>query len=123
MSGERYTAAQMIEAIQKANGIKTVAARRLGCNRHTVTRYIEQYATVREAYLDARLGLRDLAESQLVRALSMGDWKAIAFTLTHMNEAGEIKPPTQRHEHTGEDGDAIRVQYVIENRKHDDSDD
>ncbi|MEI2616004.1 MAG: helix-turn-helix domain-containing protein [Thermomicrobiales bacterium] len=35
-----------IDAIRETAGIKTAAARRLGCNVSTIDRYIERYPTV-----------------------------------------------------------------------------
>ena len=38
-----YTVDQVAEAIQASRGILTVAARRLGCDRRTVSRYLERH--------------------------------------------------------------------------------
>jgi len=44
---EKYTTAQMIEALREKHGNLSAAARYLGCSRNTISRYIDQYATVK----------------------------------------------------------------------------
>lgn len=63
---ERYTTAQVIEAIEGTGGVKTVIAQRLGCHRHTVDRYIARHPTVARAYQDECEKVGDFAESILL---------------------------------------------------------
>ena len=77
-----WTTADMADAIRETAGIKTAAARRLGCHVMTIDRYIERYPTVAAAYTEARAGIVDMAESVLVRRLNAGEWDAAKFVLT-----------------------------------------
>jgi len=43
---EKYTTAKMIEALREKHGNLSAAARYLGCDRHTIVRYINTYPTV-----------------------------------------------------------------------------
>lgn len=67
----RYTAAQVIEAMKGTGGIKTVIAQRLGCHRHTVDNYIERYVTVAQAYENERETVADFAESVVVQNIRL----------------------------------------------------
>lgn len=78
---DRYTTAQVIEALKATRGIQAAAARRLGCNRMTIANYIERYATVRQAYEEQREVLLDVAEGQLVKKVEAGDDAAVMFVL------------------------------------------
>ena len=81
MAGKRkYTAQQMIDALTAAKGMKTVAARRLGCAYNTVVSYINEYSTVKDALDEAKQSMGDSIESTLLnQALGErngdGTWK------------------------------------------------
>lgn len=66
MSKRRYKADEVIEAIRKAQGVIAAAARMLGCNRSTVYDYINNYATVKDAYDEANEVSLDVAEGGLM---------------------------------------------------------
>ena len=78
---EKYTAQQMIEVIQDAKGILTVAARKLECSRNTVYRYINKYATVKDAYEEANESNIDFVETKLMEQINKGNITAIIFFL------------------------------------------
>lgn len=82
MSEGRYTTEQVIDALRKSAGIKSQAARALGCNRLTVDNYIQRYPTVKAAYEEQRQVIIDAAESQLVKKLSAGEWDAVKYVLS-----------------------------------------
>lgn len=63
----KYTAQQMIEALQQTRGNKAAAARALECSRNTIDRYIREYPTVKDAYEDVNSAGLDVAESLLHR--------------------------------------------------------
>ena len=67
----KFTAAQVIAAIEGTGGIKTVVAQKLKCHRHTVDRYIERYPTVQQAYEDECEKVGDFAESVLVQNIRL----------------------------------------------------
>lgn len=50
---DKYTPEQVIDAINKAGGIKGMACKALGTDYKTLNRYIEKYEAVRDAYEDA----------------------------------------------------------------------
>ncbi len=81
MSSTRYTAEQIAQALKESNGIKAVAARRLGCARNTVVKYAQEYAVCREAVETARETIVDLAEGKLVEAIARGEPWAVAMVL------------------------------------------
>lgn len=64
-----YTAAQFIEAIPGSAGIISTIARRVGCEWHTAKRYIDSYATVKQAYEDEREAMLDMSESVVYGAI------------------------------------------------------
>jgi len=82
MASERYTTGEVIEALRKARGIKAVAAKLLGCDRHTVDNYITRHPTVARAYEEQRQTIVDIAEGQLVKKLDAGEWPAVRYTLS-----------------------------------------
>lgn len=89
-----YTVTDMAEAIRETAGIKTAAARRIGCSVGTVNNYIERYPTVAAAYEQARAGIVDMAESVLVRRLNAGEWDAAKFVLTTLGKDRGWTPRT-----------------------------
>ena len=64
---EEYTVEQVIEALQKTAGVKSQAARRLGCDRMTIHRYCERYPEINQAYKNERESLIDVGESKLIK--------------------------------------------------------
>jgi hypothetical protein len=66
-----WTTADMADAIRETAGIKTAAARRLGCNVSTIDRY-QNIPRSQLPTPGARAGIADMAESVLVRRLNAG---------------------------------------------------
>jgi hypothetical protein len=62
---EQYTAEQMINALKATRGMITYTSDYLGCDYKTVRRYIDKYATVKEAYEDAKDRIADNVENTL----------------------------------------------------------
>ena len=88
----RYKKAQVAEALFKAGGNHTVAARLLGCSRGTVENYIMRFPDLAEVEKDARFETLDIAEAQLVRQLREGNLTAIIFYLKcHGKHRGYIQ--------------------------------
>ena len=109
MAKERYTTAQVIEALQQTRGIMSLAARLLGCTRWTIYNYIERHPTVKQAYEEQRQTIVDLAEGQLVKKLDAGEWPAIKFILATL---GRDRGYVERQELTGADKGEIVVRLV-----------
>lgn len=111
--GERYTCAQVIDAIQATKGMLTIAAKRLGCAPDTVYRYVREYPTVAAALKAERDGVTDMAELSLYKAIQGGEGWAVCFYLkTQGRERGYI----ERHE-----VDARIVQFTVDIDASDDS--
>lgn len=78
---EKFSVKKVAQAIREAKGIKSVAARRLGCSYMTLMRYVNKYPTVAKALEEAREELIDLAEGKLLERIQSGDMGAIKFFL------------------------------------------
>jgi hypothetical protein len=77
----RYTAAQVAEALTKAEGMVTIAARLLHCSPDTVDNYVKKFAVCARAKAVARDRILDEAELRLVAAIRRDESWAIAFCL------------------------------------------
>jgi hypothetical protein len=109
---EKFTANQVIDALREKHGNLSAAARFLGCDRHTVARYISQYSTVKEVADEERETLIDFAENQLFQQVKDGNITAIIFTLKTI---GKHRGYVERQEVTGADGGAVLVKWDDEN--------
>ena len=105
---EKYTTAQMIEALREKHGNLSAAARFLGCSRNTISRYINTYSTVQAVADEERETLIDFAENQLFKQVQDGNITAIIFTLKTI---GKSRGYVERQEVTGKDGGAIVVDW------------
>lgn len=106
MSGLKYTAQQMIDALIASKGMVYVAARALGCTAQTVYNYIDRYPSVAEACKQERGMMVDTAELALWKALQAGEAWAVSLTLKTI---GKDRGYVERQEVTGAEGDVIRV--------------
>ena len=78
---QRYTAAQVIHALDINKGMVFLAAKSLGCSHVTVYRYAKRYASVQKA-IDANRGeVVDFAELKLYNAIVAGEHWAVTFAL------------------------------------------
>lgn len=107
---EQYKAQQFIDAIKNSGGIISTIAARVGCDWHTAKRYIDNYATVQQAYRDEREKMLDMAESTVLEAIR--DDKDVPtakwyLTMKGGQERGYV--PVQRQEHTGADGEPLTI--------------
>lgn len=108
--GERYTCAQVIEAIQQTKGMLTIAAKKLGCAPDTVYRYVREYPTVAAALKIEREAVTDMAELALYKAIQAGEGWATCFYLKTQGRArGYVE--RQEIEHSGVIG--VVKGYVI----------
>jgi len=94
------TAEQMIDAIEKSRGFASKAADILGVSRSTFYRYLNQYATAKQALEDTREKRHDYVENALLKAVDGGNITAIIFYLkTQCKNRGYV----ERVEHTGKE--------------------
>ena len=68
-----YKASEFIEAIKDSGGVISTIADRVGCSRPTVTKYIDEYVTVRTAFEAERNRVTDKARSNVIDAIEEGD--------------------------------------------------
>lgn len=76
---ERYTVAQVIEALRKTRGMKGPAATLLKCHRDTVDAYSKRHPTVAAVIAEERESMTDTAELSLARAITKGEAWAVCF--------------------------------------------
>ena len=105
---EKYTAAQIIEALREKHGNLSAASRYLNCSRDTIRRYIDLYPTVKAVADEERETLIDFAENQLFQQVKDGNITAIIFTLKTI---GKSRGYVERQEVTGADGGAVVVKW------------
>jgi len=107
----RFTQQQMIDALHNARGLKGPAAEALSCDRHTVSRYIQRFPAVKEAYDEAIQATIDLAQAKLVDLVEREDWRAIRFLLCTL---GKDRGFTERQEivAVGDDPELLRRQIL-----------
>ena len=77
----KFTAAQMVNAIEACNGGLFLAARKLGCSHETITNYRRRFPEVEHAITRCRGEAVDVAESSLRRGVLAGESWAVCFTL------------------------------------------
>lgn len=105
----RYTAQQVINAIKEADGYVSKTASLLGCSVQTVYNYRNNYPTVATVWHDVREKRHDFVENALHKRIKEGSDTAIIFYLkTQAKDRGYV----ERQEHTGADGDVIRVKVT-----------
>lgn len=109
---EKYTTAQIIEALKEKHGNIAAAARFLNCSRNTISKYIDKYQTVKSVADEERETLIDFAENQLFQQVKDGNITAIIFTLKTI---GKHRGYVERQEVTGADGGAVTVKWDAEN--------
>lgn len=67
MAGKnQFTAKEFIKAIPGTGGVVAMIARRVGCTWNTANKYINEYATVKEAYENEKHNVDDAAKSLVI---------------------------------------------------------
>src|SRR5215831_11189854 len=81
MAKQRYTAAQVAQALTTTKGLIFLAAKRLRCSPDTITNYCNRYPSV-QAVRDAMRGqIVDLAEQKLWESIQKGEAWGITLCL------------------------------------------
>lgn len=106
---EKFTAQQIIDAIRETKGMVYLAAERLGCDAKTIYNYRDRYASVRAEMEQQDGKVDDVAEMKLYQAIMAGESWAVQFRL---RTKAKRRGYTEQHEHTGKDGDTIKIEYV-----------
>lgn len=106
---KRYKTEQIIAALTLTKGMKTLAAKHLGCNRRTIHNYCERYPAVAEAQEQHRAELLETAELQLWSAVQRGQPWAIQLVLRTL---GKEEGFSERTEVTGAGGGPIEHAHI-----------
>ena len=110
MAGKlKYTAAQVVQALNDCQGMIYLAARRLGCSPVTIWSYCKRFKTVRDARRQKRGELVDTAELALIKGVQQGEPWAVVFALKHL---GRRRGYVERRELTGKQGDNLTLEIV-----------
>jgi len=107
---KRYTAEQFIKAIDGTGGVISAIAAAVGCDWHTAKKYINGYATIKQAYDNERNKITDKARHNIIKAIGSGDLQMSKWWLQVMDE--EFRPAT-KHEHSGRDGGPIETKTNV----------
>lgn len=105
----KFTNEQIAQALEKSGGLYKYAAKELGCDRRTISEYVERDAQLAEAAKGAKESMKDTAEWSLFRAIEAGEAWAVKFYLaTQAKDRGYV----ERQEITGANGSAFTVEFV-----------
>lgn len=103
---ERYTVAQVIDALRKTKGMKGPAARILDCSWTAVDGYEKRHPSVQQVIREERESMTDVAELSLARAIQNGEAWAVCF---YLKTQGKERGYVERQEHSGPNGGPIET--------------
>ena len=106
--GQKFTNAQILEAVKSVNGMIYLAARSLGCTPQAIYKRMNKTAVIRDAVDNARGEVVDIAEQKFRQAITNGEPWAVAMALKTL---GKNRGYVERQEVTGADGGAIVVEW------------
>jgi len=107
----KYTEQQIIEALEESKGLIAPAARKLGCARDTIRRYLEEYEDIAQAIKDQREAVTDMAENALYQAILDREAWAVCFYLKCMaKDRGYV----ERAELTGTNAAPVKIKLVYD---------
>ena len=75
------TEEQILTAIKGSFGIMTTIAKRLGIDRNTALKYVNQNEATRQALINEQEACGDLAETEILKLLKDGDAQTIRWYL------------------------------------------
>ncbi len=90
------TADEVLKAIKASGGVKTTIAKRLNVTRQTVDNYLNRWSTVRQAYIDEKAGIDDLALSVVIEDITKKNVETAKWWIS--KKLDEFKP-VQKVEH------------------------
>jgi len=115
MGRNRYTAQEIIDALEGTGGILGTVAEKLHCTTRTVQNYLAEYPTVKEAWRSERLKLRSMAERTIAKEAASGNLKAAMFIVNQLDpETGEFTPPMMRQEISGVSGKPVEIRVTYD---------
>jgi len=107
----KYTERQIIEALEESKGLIAPAARKLGCARDTIRRYLEEYEDVARAMKDQTEAVTDMAEHALYQAILDREAWAVCF---YLKCKGKERGYVERAELTGNNGAPVKIKLVYD---------
>lgn len=105
----KHQAGDVIKAIKDSNGIKAEIARRLGIARVTVDAYLNRWVSVRAAYDEECESITDMARSNIINDINIGDVPTSKWWLVH-------KDPDFKDKKEIEVTTKTPIQFIRENR-------
>ncbi len=81
MINDKYTLDEITNALKKANGFVSVAAKNLNCDSRTVYNYLNKYPELKELLSEIRSNTLDYAESKLLQHIDKDNFNALKFFL------------------------------------------
>lgn len=103
----KYKPEVIVEALNQSNGLISLAARRIGCDRMTIYNYRDRFPEVAQAITDQREQMTDVAELSLFNQVKNGEAWAVCF---YLKTQGKNRGYVERQEFTGKDGKAISLE-------------
>jgi hypothetical protein len=95
---QRYTCAEVQQALIACNGLIYLAAEKLGCSSKTVLNYCGRYPSIREVVAEKRGKRVDVGEAALDKAVLAGEAWAVQFLLrTQGKDRGYVERYDHRH--------------------------
>jgi len=98
---ERFSVAQVAEALKESRGLRTLAAARLKCSPSTITRYTDKYPELKAQIDEAEAITTDYTEAKLFEQIESGNLTAIIF---YLKCKGKARGYVERQEFTGRGG-------------------
>ena len=89
----KISAEKLITAAEKSNGIMSVCARLAGINRRTVEKYFELVPEAKNAFMEQREVIIDLAESKLLNMVNAGDKDAVFLQSARNAATANVRKP------------------------------
>ena len=101
-----YTEALMLKAIKNSQAIIQTIAKRLDCGWHTAQKYINEWESTKEAYINEEQINLDLCESKLIQAINENDLQSAKWYLA---KKGKLRGygDSMELDHKGE------IEYIV----------
>ncbi len=108
---DQYKAQEFIEAIPGTGGVIDTIAKRVGCDWHTAKKYIEDHATVKQAYENEKSRVDDAARSVVISNIVKDKNVDTAKWWLRVKLPDEFAP-TQKIDQKTDNSGTIKVEYV-----------
>lgn len=112
---QKFTQAQIIDALRETKGMVYLAAKRLGCEAQTIYNYRDRYPAVRAEMEQQDGEVDDAAEMKLYQAIIAGEPWAVQFRLRTKGKGRGYVERVQQ-EVSGPNGGPIQTEHT---EKHD----